>query len=723
LHPIYFFIALIFAISFANLLIIFADSDAKIIYSSWMLIINSAIASALSIFAILKERHSIKKDKTAVYLTIGLIFYFLANIVWGYYELVLDIVSPVPSLADLFLMSAYGFLIFRLIVTYKNLDKVSNKNIIYIITIGTGLFLAYILNLTLSLTEISNFRGLMLFLVTITYPILNSVLTVLALTILLNLKNEKEMSIPWICELIGLLAIVIGDSWFAIIVLTAFVDQIWISAVLISAHYLLIAGGLIWYIRYSSNWNLDRLKFKNKFEGNNSFNKKVISGLVGGVLVFSVTLLFATNTIEFSDDGIGVLQANPDSNMDSLDSDNKDVKLIGAIVPKTGSLSSIGKPVIAALYMAEKEVNEYFQNINSSSRVKLILDDSKTSPQESLAAIKRLDSQGVKVVVGPATSTVVEAVKDYANENNMTLLSYASTSPILSIAGDNLFRLVPDDITQGKVMAEKMINDGMKVIVPFWRGDIYGNALENATTEHFEKLGGKVEEGINYSPYTGKFATSLHRINFIMWNQELKKLNEIVSEAVAEHGPNSVGVYTISYDEITPILIQAQLFDKLGKVRWYGSDSIAENHHITKNIDSSIFASQTHFANPLFSIYSDSVKLSEFERDLLESDHGSSITYPALAYDSFWIAAKSLDRYSDSTDSNRNNENITDFNQILTEVSESYEGITGSIDLNAAGDRTSDNYDFWYVTKDNTTQHYEWHKESNNSTTTHTVTH
>jgi ABC-type branched-subunit amino acid transport system substrate-binding protein len=108
---------------------------------------------------------------------------------------------------------------------------------------------------------------------------------------------------------------------------------------------------------------------------------------------------------------------------------------------------------------------------------------------------------------------------------------------------------------------------------------------------------------------------------------------------------------------------------------------------------------------------------------LLESDHGSSITYPALAYDSFWIAAKSLDRYSDSTDSNRNNENITDFNQILTEVSESYEGITGSIDLNAAGDRTSDNYDFWYVTKDNTTQHYEWHKESNNSTTTHTVTH
>lgn len=688
-----------------------------------MLIINSAIASSLSIFALLKERHSIKKDKTAIYLTMGLIFYFLANIVWGYYELVLDVVSPVPSLADLFLLSAYGFLIYRLLVTYKNLEKVSNKNIIYLITIGTGLFLAYILNLTLSLTEISNFRGLMLFVVTIAYPILNSVLTVLALTILLNLKNEKEMSIPWICELIGLLAIVIGDSWFAIIVLTAFVDQIWISAVLISAHYLLIAGGLIWYIRYSTSWSLERFNFKNKFMSKKSFNKKIIAVIVTVALSFTITLLIATNNIELLGNGMVFLQANPDSKVIDVAFDNEDIKLIGAIVPQTGSLSSIGKPVVAALKKAEKEVNEHYENINSTSRVKLLLDDSKTSPEETVAAIKRLDASGAKVIVGPATSTAVASVKDYANQNNITLLSYASTSPILSIEGDNLFRLVPDDITQGKVMAEKMIDDGVTVIVPFWRGDIYGNALANATKYYFEKLGGKVEEGVNYLPHTGKFATSLHRINFIMWNQELKKLNDMVTEAISKNGPDSVGVYVISFDEITPILIQAQLFEELGKVRWYGSDSIAENHHVTKNIDSAVFASQTHFANPLFSISSESKKSSEFEKDLLELYHGSSITYPALAYDSFWIAAMSLHEYADAINEGRYNENVTIFNQILTRVSESYEGVTGKIDLNAAGDRTSDNYDFWYVTKDNSTQHYEWHKENNKNASVPSVLH
>jgi hypothetical protein len=35
-----------------------------------------------------------------------------------------------------------------------------------------------------------------------------------------------------------------------------------------------------------------------------------------------------------------------------------------------------------------------------------------------------------------------------------------------------------------------------------------------------------------------------------------------------------------------------------------------------------------------------------------------------------------------------------DFYEILVETAESYDGITGKIDLNLAGDRISENYDF-----------------------------
>ncbi|MDW3612624.1 MAG: penicillin-binding protein activator, partial [Nitrososphaeraceae archaeon] len=545
------------------------------------MIINSLIAVGLSAMILIKDkdREEGEVDKANILLAVGLVFWFIANIIWAYYELVLDIVSPVPSLADLFLLSAYGFLIYRLTIVYKKIGHTTNKKFLFLIVSGTGLFLIYILNLTLENTETSNFRGLMLFVVTIAYPTLNSVLTVLALMVLIGIKNERHHFIPWICELVGLLAIVIGDSWFAIIVLTTFVEQLWMSALLLSAHYLLIAGGLIWYLRYSIKWHSKGFIFRIVTKVRNANSKKV---LIGSITLTSF-LIFAgfyfTNVFSGNENKDFIINSN--SLLSNNDNGKKEF-VVGAILPFTGSLSSIGKSVKIALENAENDVNKHFEEMNSSSHFRILMADSKTSPEESLVAIKKLHDNGAKIIVGPATSTAVAAVKEYADFNNIILLSYSSTSPFLSIKGDNLFRLVPDDTYQGKIIAQRMISDGIKIIVPLWRGDIYGNELYNSTKSNFEKLGGKVEKGINYQPYTGKFATSLHRINFIMWNKDLERLSVLVSDAVEKYGVNSVGVYVISFDEITPILIQSPLYEILEKVRWYGSDSIAQNHHITK---------------------------------------------------------------------------------------------------------------------------------------------
>ena len=722
MKALYFFLAVIIAIITANFIIVSAESNLKIIYSSWMLIINSLIAAGLSLMILLKDRNSIKRDKTTIHLTFGLVFWFLANIIWGYYEIVLDIVSPVPSLADLFLLSAYGFLIYRLIITYRNLDHTTDKKVIFLIILGTGLFLMYILNLTLFLNETSSFRGLMLFVVTIAYPALNSILTVLALMILLEIKSERHHFIPWICELVALLSVVVGDSWFAIIVLTAFVEQLWISALLLSAHYLLIAGGLVYYLRHHIKWQSKDLVFKIVSIIRNRASKKAL--LYSFILVFFLIVvgIYSTNVFIVNDDKYFINKkessiqlassSSPTSPSSSNNGDGKKEFVVGAILPFTGSLSSMGKPIKVALEKAEYDVNKHFQDNNSSFRFNLLMADSKTSPEGSLTAIKKLHEYDAKIIIGPATSSAVSAVKEYADKNSIILISYSSTSPLLSIEGDNLFRLVPDDTHQGKIIAERMIRDGIKVIVPFWRGDIYGNELYKATKSEFEKLGGKVEEGVNYQPHTGNFATSLHRINFLMWNQEIKKISTIVSDSIKKYGANSVGVYTVSYDEITPILIQAPLFESLGKVRWYGSDSIVENHHLTKNVDSALFAMQTHFANPLYSIGSNEAEnTTELKKALEKELHEvGSMTYPANAYDSYWIASLSL--YKNDTLDNNNKEKLTkSFKEIVFETAESFDGTSGKIKLNNAGDRVGGNYDFWIVNKNNNSKSYEWERE------------
>jgi ABC-type branched-subunit amino acid transport system substrate-binding protein len=711
LNPAYFFLGVIITIVIGNSFIIFAEPDSKVIYSNWILIINSFIAVGLSAMILIKDKDTKEGEgnKANILLALGLVFWFIANIIWAYYELVLDIVSPVPSLADLFLLSAYGFLIYRLTIVYRKIGHTTNRKFLFPILVGTGLFLVYILNLTLENTETSNFRGLMLFVVTIAYPTLNSVLAVLALIILLGIKNERQHFIPWICELVGLLAIVIGDSWFAIIVLTTFIEQLWVSALLLSAHYLLIAGGLIWYLRYSIKWHSKGLIPKIATKVRNGISKKV---LISSITLTSF-LIFAgfyfTNAFSGDENKDFIVNSNflPSNN----DYGKKEF-VIGAILPYTGSLSSLGKSVQIALENAENEVNKYLEETNSSSHFRLLMADSKTSPEGSLVAIKKLHENGAKIIVGPATSSAVSAVREYADANDIILLSYSSTSPLLSIEGDNLFRLVPDDTYQGKTIAQKMINDGVKTIVPFWRADIYGNELYKSTKSNFEKLGGKIEEGINYQPFTGKFATSLHRINFIMWNEDLEKLSKIVSEAVRKYGVNSVAVYAISFDEITPILIQSPLYEILEKVRWYGSDSIAQNHHIIKNIDSAIFSMKTNFSNPLYSISSETEKSHALEEELERKLHEvGSITYPAIAYDSYWIAAFSLDKNS-TINSDKGNL-IKTFKELVVESVESFKGMSGHIKLNNAGDRIGENYDFWTVGKDNDTQNYEWKKEDN----------
>jgi hypothetical protein len=114
-------------IAIGDVIIISAEPENKIIYANWVLLINSSAAAIISFYIVYKEE-KFRSDKTNFFLTVGLLLWFAANVVWVYYEVVLDVVSPVQSLAIIFLLSAYGFLIYRLVIVYKNLkEKVTKK--------------------------------------------------------------------------------------------------------------------------------------------------------------------------------------------------------------------------------------------------------------------------------------------------------------------------------------------------------------------------------------------------------------------------------------------------------------------------------------------------------------------------------------------------------------------------------------------------------------------
>ncbi|MGC1931897.1 MAG: hypothetical protein WA667_23245 [Candidatus Nitrosopolaris sp.] len=51
-------------------------------------------------------------------------------------------------------------------------------------------------------------------------------------------------------QIVRYFLIAISDSWFALIVLTSLVEQLWLSALFFAALFLLMAAGLLWYIKF-----------------------------------------------------------------------------------------------------------------------------------------------------------------------------------------------------------------------------------------------------------------------------------------------------------------------------------------------------------------------------------------------------------------------------------------------------------------------------------------
>jgi branched-chain amino acid transport system substrate-binding protein len=529
----------------------------------------------------------------------------------------------------------------------------------------------------------------------------------------------------------------VTDSWFAFIVTTGLQEHVWLASMLFSAEYLIMAGGLIWYNKFLRTYNNNNESTAHEPSYNNTTGKtgkKKIGEEEEGEERAGATIriqhqqhqdrppkkdkrpidIVAAIVLIALVIGYGTFKSQ--STMATqfvLPEDGREANVkIGALIPLTGTSSTLGESTEASLKIALKDINEHFSKSHSDTRIELIIEDTKTDPGIVLEKLKYLKSKGVQIVIGPATSANVAAVRDYADQNGILILSASSTATQLTIPNDNVFRLVPDDSHQALAIAKKMWQDGVRVVVPMWRSDIFGEGLHSALIENFKRLGGKVVEGVGYNPPTGDFSASLHRINFIFWEQDLKALASRVNEEVKRYGADRVGVYAVSFDEIVPIMIQAERHPGLSSVKWYGSDGSALNPGLVKNVDAASFAVKTSFANPIYAVDDDkNSRFIEVNDHITKEIGHPHESYAELAYDALWVAALTCDKVlgaNQKTTDHNNNSNL--LSKTLLRVASSYDGITGKTLLNDAGDRIPGSYDFWSITRENDDNgnEYEW---------------
>jgi branched-chain amino acid transport system substrate-binding protein len=702
------FTGLIVAIILSDSIIFFATDQYRDLYSNWIININSAIAAALAIFIVYRQKTRTLHGKAHVALAIGLSLWLFAEVIWTMYEIIWEIVAPVPSVADYLWLSGYGFLAFYLFATYKEFNKkfrFSRKALVASIVVVV-LYVSYIILLTTSLSVISTPRSIAMFMVTIAYPTLDAILIVPAIVILLDIRREPLWFTPWVCESLGLLLIAVSDSWLALVVLASLTEQVWLSSLLFATHSLVMAAGLIWYLKYLSMHDDEQRTYQvgrkisvvdaplQNGHSNLSIPPKKISEKEKRIptgLIFSVSLILFVFIMVYSFYPVIFSFGNTNMEIIPAPAGSKHTATLGALLSLSGTSASIGESEEAGLKVAIADVNKSFQKIGNNLGIGLVIEDTHTDPAKGLEELKNLAARGIKIVIGPSTSAELEAMKDYADRNGIILISPSSTAPFLAIPGDNIFRLVPDDTHQAQAVTTQMWKDGIRAIIPMWRADIYGDRLVNSTKEDFRMLGGSVMNGIAYAPPVGHFFASLDRINLILWDQHLKTLNSKVTQAISTYGANKVGVYIVAFDEIVPILIQAQDLPSLSKIRWYGSDGTVLNNDLIRNVEAANFATKTDFLNPIYAV---SINNSEngkvVEREIQNMIGSIPRSYASVAYDSLWIASL-------TENATKETNNASTIAKTIVKIADSYNGVTGSTILNEAGDRKYANYDFWKI--------------------------
>ena len=354
---------------------------------------------------------------------------------------------------------------------------------------------------------------------------------------------------------------------------------------------------------------------------------------------------------------------------------------VGALLSLTGDGSTLGTTSKAALEIAAQRWNSSAQG----RRVKVILEIENTNlePDQAQAALTRLADKGVPIVIGPQSSSEVAAIADTAAARGVLVVSQGSTASSLGQPDDNVFRFVPTDRVEGRASTDLMKKNGATTIVPMWRNDRGNVGLADSVRSAATASGMTVAPGVVYEPDTTDFGPAL------------ADLSAQVQAAVATAGAGKVAVYAAGFQEVADVFNAARAVTGLDRVRWYGGDGSARAKALLTS-GPATFATRANvkgYPSPLVALPADRTKRdAKLLSQISKRAKNPADAFTLAAYDAFDVAVRTLADTDPDTLSD-----TAALRGAFVSTANGFKGVTGTIELDAAGDRISTPYVFWSV--------------------------
>jgi branched-chain amino acid transport system substrate-binding protein len=350
--------------------------------------------------------------------------------------------------------------------------------------------------------------------------------------------------------------------------------------------------------------------------------------------------------------------------------------VVGAILDLADGWTSLGRASRVTLQLAAADANAALARRGSPLRVRVRVADARGDPAIARRQLRRLAAAGVRVVVGPQSSSEVAAVRSAAANLGVVVISQGSTAHSLAFARDNILRFVPDDIREGEAVVALLRRERIDAIVPVWRRDAGNAGLARSVRRQFVAAGGKVSGGVPYATKTTTFAGVVSSISS-------------QATALRSGGVKRVGVYLAGFDEVVD-LFRAARSDSSLRVPWYGSDGVALTTRLVNDRPAAAFAHAVGYPNPTVGLPQALVRrarllLARARKKLGRDPDAFALT----AYDALRIVVEAQQRAGAGGGAS--------LRRAVVAAANAHVGVTGRMTLNRAGDRAYGNFDFWSV--------------------------
>lgn len=218
---------------------------------------------------------------------------------------------------------------------------------------------------------------------------------------------------------------------------------------------------------------------------------------------------------------------------------------VGGLFPLTGSFAFVGPANIAALKLAQQDINAAGGVLGESLEVVTADTSDADHADQNTSSAQSVLAKEPSVVVGPPSSSVVKNTYKQVTAAQVPMISPGATSPAFSGINDYFFRTIPPDTVQGVVLGQLIAQDGVKNLAIAVGNEEYGTSLRKVVVDTVKEAGVNVVYGETeaFDPTETNFSSMVTAIKaanpdatlVITFDQTVPLVKELATQGIDTH--------------------------------------------------------------------------------------------------------------------------------------------------------------------------------------------